>query len=218
MADADLDLLATYLDSPGLPDEVMTLSELDGFLAAIAAGPVRIAPEEWLPFIWDTAPPAFAGEAQAAAVTGAIHRLYADIVRLVADGTYAPLLDTDIDGVPLPHGWARGFMTAAGLRVEAWSALFQSEDDDSIAYPILAFCDDEDGKPLLQLSHKDREILLPQSPDLIAQAVIDIADYWQQKNKPLPPGAVPVRTSPKIGRNAPCPCGSGKKYKKCCGA
>ena len=26
------------------------------------------------------------------------------------------------------------------------------------------------------------------------------------------------RTEPKIGRNAPCPCGSGKKYKKCCGA
>ena len=27
-----------------------------------------------------------------------------------------------------------------------------------------------------------------------------------------------VRDGPKIGRNAPCPCGSGKKYKKCCGA
>jgi SEC-C motif-containing protein len=28
----------------------------------------------------------------------------------------------------------------------------------------------------------------------------------------------PVRNEPKIGRNDPCPCGSGKKYKKCCGA
>jgi len=27
---------------------------------------------------------------------------------------------------------------------------------------------------------------------------------------------VKVRTEPKIGRNEPCPCGSGKKYKKCC--
>ena len=25
-----------------------------------------------------------------------------------------------------------------------------------------------------------------------------------------------VRTTPKVGRNNPCPCGSGKKYKKCC--
>ena len=29
--------------------------------------------------------------------------------------------------------------------------------------------------------------------------------------------AVPVRTGPKVGRNDPCTCGSGKKYKKCCG-
>ena len=27
----------------------------------------------------------------------------------------------------------------------------------------------------------------------------------------------PVRVGPKVGRNDPCPCGSGKKYKKCCG-
>ena len=31
-------------------------------------------------------------------------------------------------------------------------------------------------------------------------------------NKPLP-----VESKPKVGRNDPCSCGSGKKYKKCCG-
>jgi uncharacterized protein YecA (UPF0149 family) len=30
------------------------------------------------------------------------------------------------------------------------------------------------------------------------------------------PGAAP-RVQPMVGRNDPCPCGSGKKYKKCCG-
>ena len=30
--------------------------------------------------------------------------------------------------------------------------------------------------------------------------------------------ATMVRATPKVGRNEPCPCGSGKKYKKCCGA
>ena len=29
--------------------------------------------------------------------------------------------------------------------------------------------------------------------------------------------AKPVRTGPKVGRNDPCPCASGKKYKHCCG-
>lgn len=32
------------------------------------------------------------------------------------------------------------------------------------------------------------------------------------------PSSTVVRDSPKVGRNDPCPCGSGKKYKKCCGA
>jgi len=42
-------------------------------------------------------------------------------------------------------------------------------------------------------------------------------------NGPIPAGTYsdrlePIRNvAPKIGRNAPCPCGSGKKYKKCCG-
>ncbi|NOZ62027.1 MAG: hypothetical protein GXO74_10135 [Calditrichaeota bacterium] len=35
------------------------------------------------------------------------------------------------------------------------------------------------------------------------------------------PGLTKVETyhreTPKVGRNDPCPCGSGKKYKKCCG-
>lgn len=37
-------------------------------------------------------------------------------------------------------------------------------------------------------------------------------------NHPPAPLIQPVRQGPKIGRNEPCPCGSGKKYKKCCGA
>jgi hypothetical protein len=35
-------------------------------------------------------------------------------------------------------------------------------------------------------------------------------------NSKPPPPQVPVHSPPKVGRNDPCPCGSGKKYKKCC--
>ncbi|MCL4854584.1 MAG: SEC-C domain-containing protein, partial [Bryobacteraceae bacterium] len=31
-------------------------------------------------------------------------------------------------------------------------------------------------------------------------------------------GSQPVLKGKKVGRNDPCPCGSGKKYKKCCGS
>ena len=46
----------------------------------------------------------------------------------------------------------------------------------------------------------------------IHEPVIEEMPQMPGKGKPI------VRESPKIGRNDPCPCGSGKKYKKCCGA
>jgi hypothetical protein len=41
----------------------------------------------------------------------------------------------------------------------------------------------------------------------------------KQISMPLPSGSStkPARTPTKVGRNDPCPCGSGKKFKKCCG-
>lgn len=40
--------------------------------------------------------------------------------------------------------------------------------------------------------------------------------WFFEEGKVLPPKQV-VRTTPKAGRNDPCTCGSGKKFKKCCG-
>jgi uncharacterized protein YecA (UPF0149 family) len=44
---------------------------------------------------------------------------------------------------------------------------------------------------------------------------MEVEDEYYE-DEPLPIAVTYVRDSPKIGRNAPCPCGSGKKYKKCC--
>ncbi len=43
------------------------------------------------------------------------------------------------------------------------------------------------------------------------------ADGWKFEDGDFVPEKPTVREEPKIGRNDPCPCGSGKKYKKCCG-
>jgi hypothetical protein len=54
----------------------------------------------------------------------------------------------------------------------------------------------------------------------MSQAVDEENEYWGEDydnyDEPLPPPDTVVREELKIGRNAPCPCGSGKKYKKCC--
>ena len=47
-------------------------------------------------------------------------------------------------------------------------------------------------------------------------AVIGKAGEWRY-TRPLREGPAPVKsTAPRVGRNDPCPCGSGKKYKHCC--
>ena len=53
---------------------------------------------------------------------------------------------------------------------------------------------------------------LTQDMEFIHGEVEEPAEAKVQKKKPQP-----IRAQPSIGRNAPCPCGSGKKYKKCCG-
>ena len=40
--------------------------------------------------------------------------------------------------------------------------------------------------------------------------------WYFDSGETIPPKPF-VREAPKVGRNEPCPCGSGKKYKKCCG-
>jgi uncharacterized protein len=44
--------------------------------------------------------------------------------------------------------------------------------------------------------------------------VYDLRELWRT----LGPRQQTVHKAPTPGRNDPCPCGSGKKYKKCCGA
>ena len=52
------------------------------------------------------------------------------------------------------------------------------------------------------------------------QGVALARDAWHPEHRPTADAmATPVkRPGPKVGRIDPCPCGSGKKYKKCCGA
>lgn len=41
---------------------------------------------------------------------------------------------------------------------------------------------------------------------------------WHYEKGEVEVKTKPAATAPQVGRNDPCPCGSGKKYKKCCGA
>ena len=107
------------------------------------------------------------------------------------------------------------------LRADAWGPLFKSKRDGHLLLPILALCGDENGESLLGLPSDDEHLAMEEATEFIPACVTAIAAYWRGKGSTqismplMPPRS--DRPSPKIGRNEPCPCGSGKKFKKCCG-
>ncbi len=64
--------LEAYLSSDRSPPDSMGLSDLDGFLTAVAIGPELVMPSEWLPIVWGGEEPVFADDGEAQAVIGGI--------------------------------------------------------------------------------------------------------------------------------------------------
>jgi hypothetical protein len=51
---------------------------------------------------------------------------------------------------------------------------------------------------------------------LLLAKMMELADRYGDPEGLLQPAPPPRRHGPKVGRNDPCPCGSGRKYKRCC--
>jgi uncharacterized protein len=197
----------------------MMLSELDGFLTGVAIGPGLIRPSEWMPLVWGSEAPAFADLDEANAILGALMVRYNEILGEIADDALAPIFWTGRDGTIIAADWAQGFLQAIKLRADAWEPLFASNRDGKFLLPILSLCRDKNGQSLLGLAPEANDRLAAQ---LIPNCVMAIAAYWRREGpkqmsvKPASHGEL-HRARPKVGRNDPCPCGSGKKCKKCCG-
>ncbi len=133
-----LDELAHFLNSDSAPQGCMDLSELDGFIAGLVAGPEPVPREEWLAEIWDNEEPDYADEAEREAVEQAIFERYAAI-EAGLDATplgYAAILWQDEAGTTVAEDWAAGFMQAVTLRATAWQPALADEDASMLLIPI----------------------------------------------------------------------------------
>jgi len=207
----DLDALDRFLRSDRSPPDCMMLSEVDGFLTGIASGPELIRPSEWLPLVWGGDAPAFAAMDEASAILGSLMARYNEILREIADDALAPIFWEDRGGAVIAMDWADGFLDAIKLRPDAWEPLFTSKRAGWLLFPILSLCGDESGASLLGLPSEVADRMVQAAPDLVPSCVVGIAAYWRCK------GPRHIAAALKTGRNDPCPCGSGRKFKKCCG-
>ncbi|WP_148717529.1 UPF0149 family protein [Chitinolyticbacter meiyuanensis] len=227
--DDELDRLDAFLMSPRTPEETMDMEMLDGFLVALAIGPREIEEEEWLPQVFAGTPPEFADQEEADEVLGLICRHAAHVTASFApkrrenvgeEPLYYPLILSD-EGADekwqesLGAYWASGFRLGMLADEEVWQAALDADEEfyDTIA-AILALeeghhPEDENEDVLTVKAREERVSELPWH-------VEDAMFYWLEQKY----GQVETvkRDEPKVGRNDPCPCGSGKKYKKCHGA
>ncbi len=144
-----------------------------------------------------------------------------DKAKLVADGEIAA--DEVEEEVPLTGEiWAHGFMEVVNTFVDEWKEpeegdeLGEAYDDCLARIAMLTLHDAEElAKVKADLYPDDHQALT--RDDLIQEALYaaqDLRCFWVQNA----PKVEPRRVEAQPGRNDPCPCGSGKKFKKCHGA
>ncbi len=223
--DPKLETLGELLDQLS-GDGTMDIEELDGFFAALHCCPQLVPHTEYLQEIFGTGESVegdefFNSPETAKLIFGLLmHHWNAVGDAFRAEDVFVPLLLEDDDGKARGNSWCIGFMRGVELREEFWSEILDDEQRFDWLVPILALADENDPDPEAPpdtepLTDEDREKLLVQ----LSTAVMQIYRYFvpHRRQNAATTYAAPQPIS-KIGRNDPCYCGSGKKYKKCCGA
>lgn len=221
--------LSQFLSSPTVSKNCMTLEEADGFFCALSVVATATDPEGWLPVVWGGQSPLFDSEEQWKhildmllrhwiAVTHLIGKppregrdFYAPILFLPAGNVSDSALDTDF-GKP----WARGFHKGVAFHMKLWERCLNEDVLVRLFAPVIVL---EQGKnpdkPEIVVDFGMRKNLA----GLLPSVAYEFHLFWESQRPGHPDVNGDEAISRKLaGRNDPCPCGSGKKYKKCCGA
>lgn len=210
--------LDAFLSSNVVPETAMDLYALEGFLTAIVIGPKPVSPSQWLPWIWDLdagkAEVAFESPEQANQIMGLLMRFLNAIAAQfeTAPREFDPLFDpTTNDGSATD--WCDGFLVGTQFYSRDWGTLWTLKP--VLGTPFLRL-GTEKGLRTTAKAHDERKWLYAVVPSLA-----DIHAYWRARqadpshaNSQRQPEK---REAAKVGRNDPCRCGSGKKFKLCCG-
>lgn len=207
------------------PRIVASPLELDGYLTGIivAPQPTPIESGRWLAGLWEGSEPLSDDDAQIGHVVRIVRDRYNTLLNDIENGLERLEVDRVCDYRPmfLPSAgkpvhetvrcWARGFAKAMQLVPGPWNAVLEDERTRILLKPFVAFLDVDEPVPVEMPGNVDD--VLDESAEAIPRAILLLRKL--AKICRTHPG---IRIGPgKVGRNHPCPCGSGKKYKRCCG-
>jgi len=232
--DDQIERLSELLEQRAVPFKGLNLEALDGFLSALVVAPSLVPPSEWEPVVWGGKPPRWDSREDALLVQQLLMghwNMCAARARHDGDtvpGHLAPLLwlpeDPELTGGDALHedeldvgrDWALGFFTAVMLREQEWDQWLDENDWIEEIFDQLdrlasgeAINPDDPGAPGTPVGYRERLAIVVDLPSMLA-------DLNHHRVHALTP-RTPIRRDAGPGRNDPCTCGSGKKYKKCCG-
>jgi uncharacterized protein len=219
LTDNELDRLDAQLKA--LNPDGMNIEALDGYLFALHCVPELVMPSQFLKEIIGAG--MFEKNADAAAFSTLIFRHWnfigAELDRtLVENDIYEPVLIEDKEsGITCANDWAEAFMHGLSTQPAALRQILSDEEGGGCMVPIMLFANEHNKDPALRATpiaaEKRGELLM----HLIAGAH-GVYRYFeaQRQDSAVEMTVNPIRRGVKVGRNEPCPCGSGKKYKHCC--
>ena len=231
----DPSALQAFLEHPSRPTGTLTHHELQRFLFTVVSAPELIQPSEWLPIIFAEEEAGYSNLDEANEILGQIMALYNTVNAAVLDPPTllpadCPLRDDVLanfgDDAPIAQ-WSRSFLRGHQWLEELWEKTlpeeFQQELDATLT--ALSFFSSREMAESFHAETATGEQSLEAMADAIHQVVpMAVAQYAHMGRSIAAVLAEsewdkPERTHhAKIARNEPCPCGSGKKYKNCCGA
>ena len=145
-----------------------------------------------------------------------------DMAGAIAAQPEAERPDVQDEDVPaLAQVWAMGFMYATTCWPEEWLPPRDKEQAQWLQEAldcIIALTDYDEHAPAFNLYDEAGPASVSQERvDALGEAIWAVYDLHQLWHS-LGPRQEPVQRADTPGRNDPCSCGSGKKFKKCCGA
>lgn len=214
----ELTKLEELLASPTFSGNAMSLGKLQGFLCAVISSPDIIAPGRWIHEVFKMGPEHESMELVQEFIT-LVMRFYNGVASELSENRPIKLILRPIpvtNQQPDYQAWCEGYILGWGLSTEEWLSP-GNEPLKKLTFPILllsgAFKEESERRGKKYLPEEEYAKLQQECADMLPKAVAGIYHYWHVRTKPVSA----KREVPKIGRNEACPCGSGLKFKQCCG-
>ncbi len=241
LTESEITAFAALLDDLSeRTEQGLSLEHVDGFITALICAPRLVLPNEYFPVLFgENELGIFNDENELEQFMAFFHRrwnqiaqaLTAPIESLTDPDALEPLImdwdgllkelppderaELEASGLPeFASVWAAGFLQVLDAWEADWTLPPDSKDEafvDEMLDPFYVLV-----TPHAELTPEERNTRREDYVAMAIWSVHELHDFWRDRGCATTHATVGVAEAP--ARNAPCPCGSGKKFKQCCGA